>query len=235
MHLFRDRQKRDLQGLGLCEEQIAACEGIIASIPAHLDLKLVTNTAKLIVQAQSAIDKIEVKDPRFYHEITERLSSCVNWSPNLLSDIARVLNDVVTHQDGVHVSKLELDTNKATISVTTPKSKNFYRYDSLTALWKAWGREPSTSKESEFINFLTICLEDGFSLKGANRIRSHYLRYYQGQQVENSMNERLNDMRVEIKTTSNDKLGPVVMTGELNVPNSANLAKDLAKLKKKRS
>ncbi|MGR5166360.1 hypothetical protein ACPV5L_04030 [Vibrio astriarenae] len=227
------KQKDELKSIGLDESQVQACSSILTQIPSEMDLKAIKRLSKVLKQAQSTIDNIRETDPHFYSEIEQQLSKRMEWSDTLLNTISETLEDVHQHKEGIYVSELDIFTNKQVVRVTTPKSRDYRRYEALTNLWCSWGKVAKTSKESEFLSFLTICLKGGFSFDGVASVRTHYQRYYLGKN--------------EDRTTVNGKgeldlLGVEMImkngqthTATLTAPKLSGLSESIRQLKRKRN
>ncbi len=183
MARLSQKQSDELKSIGLDDYQISACENILTQIPQKMDLKAVERLTKLLHQAQSAFDDIRKDDPRFYEEIEQQLNKKLDWSYSILGIAAETLEGVRLQQKGVFVAEVDTSTNEQVTRANTPESRDYHRYKAFTDLWLSWGKEVKTSKESEFLSFLTICLKGNFSLHGVASVRNHYLRYFLGQKV----------------------------------------------------
>ncbi|QIA63563.1 hypothetical protein GT360_08550 [Vibrio astriarenae] len=228
------KQKDELKSIGLDESQVQACSRVLTQIPSEMDLKAIKRLSKILNQAQSTFDHIREADPHFYGEIEQQLHKKMEWSDTLFSKISETLEDVHEQKQGVYVSELDLFTSKQVVRVTTPKSRDYRRYEALTNLWCSWGKAVKTSKESEFLSFLTICLKGGFSFDGVASVRTHFRRYFLGQTIdiasEGNKDDNLDMLGIEIKL-KNGKARSAVLT----VPKLNNLSKDIRKLMNKRS
>jgi hypothetical protein len=231
MSTFHKKQKAELTSMGLSYEQISACERLFETTPMLLDVKGVTKAAKLIEQAYNVLSKIEANDLRFFEEISTQLEITSASTPSTLSTISETLKKVVEHQNGVHVTESDSITGETVSRVTTPKSKNFYRYDGLSQLWSFWGKEVKTSDGAEFLSFITICIEGRFSIDGANRARTHYQRYYQGKKVTHTTDDL---WELELVTKAKDGVPSKTLRTAFNTPDGTKLNSDIKKLIKQR-
>jgi hypothetical protein len=232
MSTFHKKQKAELHSFGLSDEQIAECESLFKSTPMRLDISGVKKAAKLLAQASDAIAKIENNDPRFYDEIATQLEDICTWQPDTLAQLSEKLTEVVNHQDGIHLSETDPDTGESVNRVTRPKSKNYYRYDGLTHLWRRWGNEINTNDSSEFLSFLTICIEGRYTIDGSNRMRTHYKRYYQGIKVDNEGGDL---WELEVTMKPQDGEPSKIIKSELSTPPRHRLADDVKQLMEKRN
>lgn len=227
------KQTDELMSIGLDVHQVKACEEILIQIPSDTDLASIKRLSKALQQAQSGFDDIRNSDPNFYDEIERQLQSKVAWSRSLLSTIAETLEGVHAQQQGVYVSEVDFDSNEQVTRVTTPKSRDFRRYQALTDLWRSWGKLVKTTKDSEFLSFLTICLKGRFSFDGVASVRTHYLRYFWGKtkEVSTGDTEHKSDLlEVEITLKNGQK-----QVARMRVPKMDALDKDIRQLKKSRS
>lgn len=227
------KQTDELMSIGLDVHQVRACENILIQIPSDTDLAAVKRLSKALQQAHSGLEDIRKTDPRFYDEIEQQLRKKVEWSDSLLITLAETLEGIHAQQQGVYVSEVDFGSNEQVTRVTTPKSKNYHRYQALTDLWRSWNKEVSTSKESVFLSFLTICLKGGFSFDGVASIRTHYLRYFVGKKIDASLSDQEDDTDVlEVEITL--KNGQTQLSS-MRVPKLDALSKDIRQLMKSRS
>ena len=236
MTCYTKTQKHELRSLGLSDEQIAQCEDILQTTPEKMDIASVNKAAKLLKQVSALLSSIEAKDPRFYNEIVGVLSDRTSWQPDTLDTMSQTFKDVVEHQNGIHILETNLHTGESRVRAVTPKSKNFYRYQKLTDQWSLWQKPLNSNADSEFINFLTICLEGRYTIDGANRIRTHYLRYYVGKILDKEAEKKHLDL---LETTLVLKKTPgqpkKVLTAKTHLPDPSNLTEDIRALITKRS
>lgn len=234
-------QQYELQSLGLSTLQVKECESLLKQVPAVPELKPIKTVIQLLGKAQSLLDDVQSKDTRSYSEISELLADSYPLDDQPIESIQKQLKAFIEHQKGIYVYERELDTGKQTLNVTTPESRNYYRYEVLTKLWKDWSKEIKLSRSSEFILFLTVCLEGSYSEKAANRVYTNYKRYYQGKTValDDVLDSKqpLNELELRITYKSIDGEKPKVETRKTTFPNleKSALSEQINKLKKQRN
>lgn len=234
-------QQHELKSLGLSALQVEECESLLKQVPAVPELKPIKTAIQLLGKAQSLLDEVQSKDARSYSEIADLLADSYALDDKPIESIQKQLKAFLEYQKGSYVYERELDTGKQTLNVTTPESRNYYRYEVLMKLWKDWSKDIKLSRSSEFILFLTVCLEGSYSEKAANRIYTNYKRYYQGKSiaVEDVLDSKQPFNELELKITYKSVNGekPRVETRKTTFPNleKSALSEQINKLKKQRN
>ncbi|HCH01619.1 MAG TPA: hypothetical protein DEV85_06990 [Vibrio sp.] len=234
-------QQHELKSLGLSVLQVEECESLLKQVPAIPELKSIKTAIQLLGKVQSLLDDVQDKDPRSYFEIADLLNDSYPLGDKPIESIQKQLKAFIEHQKGVYVFDSNLHTGNQSLNVTTPESRNYYRYEVLTKLWKDWSKEIKLSRSSEFILFLTVCLEGSYSEKAANRVYTNYKRYYQGKSiaVEDVLdsNQPFNDLELKITYKSVNGEKPRVETRKTTFPNleKSALNEQINKLKKQRN
>ncbi|MGV3002395.1 hypothetical protein [Vibrio sp. E150_018] len=234
-------QQHELKSLGLSVLQVEECESLLKQVPATPELKSIKTAIQLLGKVQSLLDDVQDKDPRSYFEMADLLNDSYPLDDKPVERIQKQLKAFIEHQKGVYVFESDLHTGNQSLNVTTPESRNYYRYEVLTKLWKDWSKEIKLSRSSEFILFLTVCLEGSYSEKAANRVYTNYKRYYQGKSiaVEDVLdsNQPFNDLELKITYKSVNGEKPRVETRKTTFPNleKSALNEQINKLKKQRN
>lgn len=234
-------QQHELKSLGLSVLQVEECESLLKQVPAIPELKSIKTAIQLLGKVQSLLDDVQDKDPRSYFEMADLLNDSYPLDDKPVESIQKQLKAFIERQKGVYVFDSELHTGNQSLNVTTPESRNYYRYEVLTKLWKDWSKEIKLSRSSEFILFLTVCLEGSYSEKAANRVYTNYKRYYQGKSVVLGdvldSNQPENELEVTIAYKSINGEKPKVTTQKITFPNleKSTLTEQINKLKKQRN
>lgn len=234
-------QQHELKSLGLSVLQVEECESLLKQVPATPELKSIKTAIQLLGKVQSLLDDVQEKDPRSYFEMAGLLNDSYPLDDKPVESIQKQLKAFIEHQKGVYVFDSDLHTGNQSLNVTTPESRNYYRYEVLTKLWKDWSKEIKLSRSSEFILFLTVCLEGSYSEKAANRVYTNYKRYYQGKSVVLGdvldSNQPENELEVTITYKSINGEKPKVTTQKTTFPNleKSTLTEQINKLKKQRN
>lgn len=234
-------QQHELKSLGLSVLQVEECESLLKQVPAIPELKSIKTAIQLLGKVQSLLDDVQDKDPRSYFEMADLLNDSYPLDDKPVESIQKQLKVFIEPQKGVYVFDSDLHTGNQSLNVTTPESRNYYRYEVLTKLWKDWSKEIKLSRSSEFILFLTVCLEGSYSEKAANRVYTNYKRYYQGKSiaVEDVLdsNQPFNDLELKITYKSVNGEKPRVETRKTTFPNleKSALNEQINKLKKQRN
>lgn len=238
---FSKSQQHELKSLGLSVLQVEECESLLKQVPAIPELKSIKTAIQLLGKVQSLLDDVQDKDPRSYSDVADLLNDSYPLDDKPVESIQKQLKAFIEHQKGVYVFDSDLHTGNRSLNVTTPESRNYYRYEVLTKLWKDWSKEIKISRSSEFILFLTVCLEGSYSEKAANRVYTNYKRYYQGKSiaVEDVLdsNQPFNDLELKITYKSVNGEKPRVETRKTTFPNleKSALNEQINKLKKQRN
>lgn len=234
-------QQHELKSLGLSVLQVEECESLLKQVPATPELKSIKTAIQLLGKVQSLLDDVQDKDPRSYFEMAGLLNDSYPLDDKPVESIQKQLKAFIEHQKGVYVFDSDLHTGNQSLNVTTPENRNYYRYEVLTKLWKDWSKEIKLSRSSEFILFLTVCLEGSYSEKAANRVYTNYKRYYQGKSVVLGdvldSNQPENELEVTITYKSINGEKPKVTTQKTTFPNleKSTLTEQINKLKKQRN
>ncbi|WP_417879195.1 hypothetical protein [Vibrio sp.] len=234
-------QQHELKSLGLSVLQVEECESLLKQVPATPELKSIKTAIQLLGKVQSLLDDVQEKDPRSYFEMADLLNDSYPLDDKPVESIQKQLKAFIERQKGVYVFESDLHTGNQSLNVTTPESRNYHRYEVLTKLWKDWSKEIKLSRSSEFILFLTVCLEGSYSEKAANRVYTNYKRYYQGKSVvlgdALDSNQPENELEVTITYKSINGEKPKVTTQKTTFPNleKSTLTEQINKLKKQRN
>ena len=234
-------QQHELKSLGLSVLQVEECESLLKQVPATPELKSIKTAIQLLGKVQSLLDDVQDKDPRSYFEMAGLLNDSYPLDDKPVESIQKQLKAFIEHQKGVYVFDSDLHTGNQSLNVTTPENRNYYRYEVLTKLWKDWSKEIKLSRSSEFILFITVCLEGSYSEKAANRVYTNYKRYYQGKSVVLGdvldSNQPENELEVTITYKSINGEKPKVTTQKTTFPNleKSTLTEQINKLKKQRN
>ncbi len=239
--LLSKSQQHELKSLGLSDLQIEECENLLKQVPAVPELKSIKSAIQLLGKAQSLLNDVQSKDARSYSEISGLLADSYPLEEKPIESIQKQLKAFIEHQKGIYVYESDLHTGKQSLNVTTPESRNYYRYEVLTKLWKDWSKDIKVSRSSEFVLFLTVCLEGSYSEKAANRVYTNYKRYYQGKSI--AVDEVLDpkqpfnelELKITYKSVNGEK--PRVETRKTTFPNleKSALSEYINKLKKQRN
>lgn len=239
--LLSKSQQHELKSLGLSDLQIAECEDLLKQVPAVPELKSIKSAIQLLGKVQSLLDDVQSKDARSYSEISGLLADSYPLDEKPIESIQKQLKAFIEHQKGIYVYESDLHTGKQTLNVTTPESRNYYRYEVLTKLWKDWSKDIKVSRSSEFVLFLTVCLEGSYSEKAANRVYTNYKRYYQGKSIAVGdvldSKQPFNELELKITYKSVNGEQPKVETRKTTFPNleKSALSEHINKLKKQRN
>ncbi|MEZ9897027.1 hypothetical protein AB4525_03415 [Vibrio breoganii] len=181
---FSSKQFNQLESLGLNAEQISHVKLALKEIPETPDIKRLNKLTQQLKSVSKLMSEIEGEENRTYFSIKDSLlQQKIDLSAQPIEHLLSAVAFQRAKHEGVVINEFTETGEYICTRAVTPKSKNYYRFEEFTAMWKAWGRTVATSLSSEFISFLTICIEGDYSEKGADRIRSNYRRVYMGLDV----------------------------------------------------
>ncbi|WP_087017045.1 hypothetical protein [Thaumasiovibrio subtropicus] len=223
-----ESQIQELTGLGLSEHECNDISIILDVIPETPNKQQLQQLKTSLEKAAKAALTLEHEDPMLMHDIN---AGCF-ISGDQLAQQAAAIGSTLDYFEATAMQTTDEKGGHHT-RVVTPKSKNFRRFDALTKIWCAGGRENTITVTGPFILYLTICFEGQYSAKGAERVRNNYRRYYLGRTLEGDEANKAAEGGDHIELTVTLKDGTQTVT-EVNKLTAKALSEQVKKLKNKR-
>lgn len=126
---FSKSQQHELKSLGLSVLQVEECESLLKQVPAIPELKSIKTAIQLLGKVQSLLDDVQDKDPRSYSDVADLLNDSYPLDDKPVESIQKQLKAFIERQKGVYVFDSDLQTGNQSLNVTTPESRNYYRYE----------------------------------------------------------------------------------------------------------